>query len=123
MLEYCRKEGISLIAWSPLEQGVLTGKYKPGDKVGGLRRSNRYFRRSRLEASQPLLKALEVASSAHGKSMAQGALAWLLREPQVLVIPGAKNVHQLEANAGATGWSFTQEELKTLDEAYEPTEA
>ncbi|HTY47897.1 MAG TPA: aldo/keto reductase [Methanomassiliicoccales archaeon] len=122
MLSYCQKERVSLIAWSPLEQGVLTGKYKPGDKVGGLRRSNRYFRRSRLEAAQPLLKALEQASAAHGKDVAQGALAWLLREPQVLVIPGAKNVKQLEANAGASGWSFMRKELDALDRAYEMAE-
>jgi len=117
MLDYCRKERISIIAWSPLQQGALTGKYPPGKRPGGWRARTRYFRNSHLKAVQPVLQVLDECSKAHGRTTAQGALAWLLRHPEVVIIPGANRAEQVEMNAGAVGWSFTQAELDRLDQA------
>jgi aryl-alcohol dehydrogenase-like predicted oxidoreductase len=118
MLDYCRKEKISIIAWSPLEQGILTGKWTSKSEIRGGRRINRYYRGSGFEAAQPLVETLREVSAAHGKTPAQGALAWLIRNPEVIVIPGARSPKQAEDNAGAAGWSFTSTELKRLDDAY-----
>jgi aryl-alcohol dehydrogenase-like predicted oxidoreductase len=118
MLDYCRKEGIAILTWSPLEQGVLTGKFPPGAKVRGWRRVNRFFHQSNLRRSEALLDALRVASEAHGHTTSQGALAWLLRHDNVIAIPGASKPEQVLSNAGGSGWSFEERELEDLDGAY-----
>jgi len=106
----CRTTGISQIVWSPLAQGVLTGKYRPG-KVppAGTRASSptmgAFFRKGWLEPQ--ILGAVEhlrpLAESA-GLTMSQFALAWVLREPSVAaVIIGATRPEQIEENAAASG--------------------
>jgi aryl-alcohol dehydrogenase-like predicted oxidoreductase len=118
MLDYCRKEKLSIIAWSPLEQGILAGKWKSKAEVRGGRRINRYYRGANFERAQTLVETLREVSAAHGKTAAQGALAWLIRNPEIIVIPGARSPKQAEDNAGAAGWSFIAAELKKLDDAY-----
>jgi aryl-alcohol dehydrogenase-like predicted oxidoreductase len=119
MVEHHKENGIAIIAYSPLEQGILTGKFGPHNPPGGFRGNKPRFSVKGLRAAEPLLGVLKEASNAHGHTLAQGALAWLLKDPNVVVIPGAKNVMQLEENVGGADWEFTSEELDRIEEAYQ----
>ncbi len=113
LLDACRQLGVTLIAYSPLGQGLLTGKYGPDNRPPGIGR--RRFTAKRLEAIQPLVTELETIGAAHdGKTAAQVALNWVICKGAV-PIPGAKNGHQAEQNAQAMGWRLTDEELALLD--------
>ncbi len=110
VIPYCAQHGISQIVWSPLGQGILTGKYKPGAKppagsratsetMGGFLQ-NLNERRSVLEAVQHIGGLAEKA----GLSMAQFALAWVLRQPNVAsAIIGASRPEQIDENVKASG--------------------
>ncbi len=107
----CRELGVTLIAYSPLEHGLLTGKYGPGRPPPARRRRGA----PRPEALEPFLAALRRAGEAHGgKSPAQVALNWLICH-DALPIPGAKRPAQARDNAGALGWRLTPDEVETLD--------
>lgn len=117
VLGLCRELGVTLIAYSPLAQGLLSGKYGPGVKPSGLvRRFSRAFRDSNLEEIQPLVNALRRIGEAHGKTSSQVALNWLVTQQNVLAIPGAKNEEQARQNAGALGWTLSPEEVGELDQ-------
>lgn len=114
VLATCQELGITLIAYSPLAQGLLTGKYSPENPPPGLR-GLRYGRR-RLRAIAPLLRLLQSIGEAHGgKTPAQVALNWLICKGAV-PIPGAKDARQARENAGALGWRLTPEEVERLDQ-------
>jgi aryl-alcohol dehydrogenase-like predicted oxidoreductase len=109
VIPLCAANGISQIVWSPLGQGVLTGKYRPdapppqgsratSDEMGGW--MDRLLQRETLEA----VEELKPLATEAGLSLAQFALAWVLREPNVAsAIVGASRPEQLEENAGASG--------------------
>jgi aryl-alcohol dehydrogenase-like predicted oxidoreductase len=119
----CEREGISQIVWSPLAQGVLTGKYGPeqpppadsragSESMGGF--IGGFMRPQVLEAVQRLRPVAEEA----GLSMAQLALAWVLREPNVAsAIVGASRPEQVRANASASGVTLSADTLAAIDEA------
>ncbi len=111
----CRELDIALIAYSPLAQGMLTGRYSPDNPPPGPRRFMPNFNRAALEHMEPVTQALRQIGAAHGdKTPAQVALNWLARQPGVLPIPGAKNAKHAEANAGAIGWDMTDDEADLL---------
>jgi aryl-alcohol dehydrogenase-like predicted oxidoreductase len=114
LLKTCKEMGISLIAYSPLAQGVLTGKYSPEKPLPGIR--GQRYSRSLLERIQPLLdQAREIGNIHDGKTMAQVALNWVICKGAV-PIPGAKNARQAQENAGALGWRLTEAEVAALDD-------
>jgi len=115
LTEYARKEGVGIIAYSPLAQGVLTGKYAPHRRPGGLRRFMPKFMNSRLRRVAPLVEELGRVGSSHGRTASQVALAWLLRDPNVVAIPGAKNAEQAALNAGAAGLELSDAELERIE--------
>jgi aryl-alcohol dehydrogenase-like predicted oxidoreductase len=120
VLETCRELNMALIAYSPLEQGLLTGKYRvvagQAVSVTGPRRITRTFRTSRRRKIEPLLQTMENIAKAHSKTIGQVALNWLLsKDEHIIPIPGAKNVRQASENAGAIGWRLTNEEFKQID--------
>jgi aryl-alcohol dehydrogenase-like predicted oxidoreductase len=113
LLEACRELGVTLIAYSPLRQGLLTGKYTPENRPSGLHR--RRFTRRYLAQVQPLIVALHTIGAAHGgKTAAQVALNWVICKGAV-PIPGAKNARQAEQNAEALGWRLTDDEVADLE--------
>jgi len=113
LLERCHELGIRVIAYSPIEKGMLTGKYSPDNPPPGVR-GQRYA--SVLPKIGPLLKLMtEIGQEHGGKSKAQVALNWCICKG-TLPIPGAKNADQAEENAGALGWKLTEEEVAKLDE-------
>jgi aryl-alcohol dehydrogenase-like predicted oxidoreductase len=117
LLKLCRELGVTMIAYSPLSKGMLTGKYTPEMPPAGMR--GRMFSRARLAAIQPLIKIMGEFGTAHGgKSCAQVAINWLICKGAV-PIPGAKNPRQAQENAGALGWRLSEAEIVTLDEASE----
>jgi aryl-alcohol dehydrogenase-like predicted oxidoreductase len=123
VIPLCRAEGIAQIVWSPLGQGVLTGKYAPGapppaDSRAGSESMSGFI--DRLIAP-PVLEAVQrlvpIAQDA-GLSMAQLALAWVLREANVAsAIVGASRPEQVHANASASGIGLSVDTLAAIDEA------
>jgi aryl-alcohol dehydrogenase-like predicted oxidoreductase len=118
VLAACRELGIALIAYSPLAGGRLTGKYSAQHRAGGLfRRILPQFNRKALDAIQPVIKLLREIGDRYSKTPSQVAIRWLIENPIVLPIPGAKNGKQASDNAGALSFVLTPEEVKVLDEA------
>jgi aryl-alcohol dehydrogenase-like predicted oxidoreductase len=117
VLEACRELGITLIAYQPLAMGVLTGKYRPGDRPKGIRRFGRYFRGDGLKKAQPVVALLHEIGEGHAKTPAQVALRWLMERESVLPIPGAKNGRQAAGNAEALSFSLAAAEIQALDRA------
>ena len=114
-----RKLGITLLAYSPLAQGLLAGKYDPADPqpLRDARRFDRRFRREGLQAIAPALSQLRELGQQYGKTPAQVALNWLMAQGGVVPIPGAKNAEQARQNAGALGWQLADADWQQLEEA------
>lgn len=112
LLARCKELGIRLIAYSPLEKGLLTGKYSPGHPPPGIR-GPQYS--EMLKKIPPVIKLLQEIGQSHGgKTASQVSLNWLICKG-ALPIPGAKNVQQAEENAGGAGWLLTEEDVAKLD--------
>jgi aryl-alcohol dehydrogenase-like predicted oxidoreductase len=117
VLDACRELGVTLIAYSPLAMGMLTGKYVPGVKASGLRRVMPNFNKKALQAVHPVLELLRQIGERYSKAPSQVALRWLIENPAVLPIPGAKNGKQALSNAGALTFSLTPTEIEEIDHA------
>jgi aryl-alcohol dehydrogenase-like predicted oxidoreductase len=114
----CQELNVTLIAYSPLAKGLLSGKYKPGQPPPGLRRWMPQYRGEALVRIQGVIRELARIGEAHGgKTPAQVALNWLAHQAGVLPIPGVKNASQAAANAGAMNWDITDEEQDQLSQA------
>ncbi|NPV57976.1 MAG: aldo/keto reductase, partial [Anaerolineae bacterium] len=113
LMDLCKERGIAIIAYSPLAQGLLTGKYTPDNPPQGVR-GGRYPKKM-LAQIQPIISELTRIGSAHdGKSPAQVAINWCMCKGTI-PIPGARNARQAEQNVGALGWRLTNEEVNELD--------
>jgi aryl-alcohol dehydrogenase-like predicted oxidoreductase len=113
-LDACQELGVTVIAYSPLAKGVLTGKYTPENIPPGMR--GRQYNPAYLRRLQPLIRLMRDIGHAHeGKSPAQVSLNWLMMKG-VIPIPGAKNARQAKENVGALGWQLTGSEFQALDE-------
>ena len=120
VLAYAQACDRVVIAYSPLGQGLLGGRYDVDHRPAGLaRRTNPLFLRENLEAVRPLLDALRAVADDVGARCSQVALAWLLRRPNVVVIPGVSSVEQLEANVAAAHLELTEDHDARLAEASE----
>jgi aryl-alcohol dehydrogenase-like predicted oxidoreductase len=112
-LARCKELGIRLIAYSPIEKGLLTGKYSRENSPPGSR--GRTYA-GMLPKISPLLKLMtEIGQDHGGKSNTQVALNWTICKG-ALPIPGAKNAAQAQENLGALGWRLTEGEVAKLDE-------
>jgi aryl-alcohol dehydrogenase-like predicted oxidoreductase len=115
-LARCKELGIRLIAYSPIEQGLLSGKYSPENPPSGTRA--RVYA-GMLPKIKPLIKLItEIGQDHGGKTNSQVALNWLICKG-TMPIPGAKNAAQAQENAGALGWKLTDAEVARLDETSE----
>jgi aryl-alcohol dehydrogenase-like predicted oxidoreductase len=112
-----------VIAYSPLAQGFLSAKYDAGNAPGGVRAGNALFLPENLERAEPLFVALREVAATHDATPSQVALAWVLRRPNVVAIPGASSVAQLEANAAAADLELTDDDdarLSSASDAFAP---
>uniref|UniRef100_A0A2P2L824 Aldo/keto reductase family protein n=1 Tax=Rhizophora mucronata TaxID=61149 RepID=A0A2P2L824_RHIMU len=108
----CDELGITLIAYSPIAQGVLTGKYKPENPPSGPR--SRIYTPEFLTKLQPLLNRIQAIGDNYGKTPTQVVLNWLIAQDNVVPIPGAKTAEQAKEFVGALGWSLSNEEINEL---------
>ncbi len=115
VLDACRELGTTLIAYTPLASGALTGKYRPdGRRPTGVRRHMGAFRN--LEQVMPVVEELGKIGREHDRSAAQVALNWLARQDGVLPIPGAKDAHQATENARSIDFEIGDDEAARLDQ-------
>jgi aryl-alcohol dehydrogenase-like predicted oxidoreductase len=115
VLATCQALGVTLIAYSPLAQGRLTGTYGPGHRPSDWRRWQPDFSEANLRRNAGLLDLLRGIGQDHGgKTPAQVALNWLIHQAGVLPIPGAKTAAQAVGNAGTLGWALTPAEITAL---------
>ncbi|NGM16084.1 aldo/keto reductase [Verrucosispora sioxanthis] len=115
LLRYAEQAGRLVIAYSPLAQGFLSGRYDANHPpVGAIRRANPYFLPENLARGGALIETLRQVAAAHDATPSQIALAYVLRHPNVVAIPGASSVEQLERNAAAAEIDLTDDEYAAL---------
>jgi len=121
VLATAKELGISIIAYSPLAQGILSGKFHAEDlatgRIAGIRRYLRNFSRAGLARTRPLVVLLKEIAGAHGVTPAQVSLQWLLTYSGdcVVAIPGATSGKQAEENAAAMNFTLSEPELAAID--------
>lgn len=115
LVPYAAAVGRVVIAWSPLGQGFLSGRYDADNRpANGVRNMNPLFLPQAFEDGRGLLGTLREVAEAHDVTMSQTALAWLLHQPNVIAIPGASSVEQLEKNAAAAEIDLAADEVAAL---------
>lgn len=123
VLDAARDLGMTIIAYSPLGRGILTGKFHESPELLKTRNIfRRYYgslNRSHLEASRPVARALGRVARKYGVTPSQAAINWVINfhGEGVVAIPGATSVRQAEDNAGAMGFTLREDDLALLDEA------
>lgn len=118
LIPFARSEGRLIVAYSPLAQGLLGGRYDANTlPTGAIRRASPLFQPESLKRAAALIDALREIAKSHQCSPAQVALAWVIRHDNVVAIPGASSVEQLEANAAAAEVELTESEAVQLSEA------
>lgn len=114
---YCIENHISILAYSPLAQGLLTGKFALDHQfaAGDNRASNKLFQGENYKRAQQALEQLRLIAEHHKISLAQLALAWLIAQPQTQAIAGARHAEQAIQNAKAGEVIFSRQELENID--------
>ncbi|MGB6166618.1 MAG: aldo/keto reductase [Geitlerinemataceae cyanobacterium] len=120
ILATARELGVTILAYSPLAQGLLTGKYTSESSPSGPRQWDSRFKPDGLQNIEPVLLVLREYGEKYGKTPAQVALNWLICQEGVIPIPGAKNAVQAEQNAGALGWELNSEDVMRLEQVSRP---
>ena len=116
VLPYCKKEKITVLAWSPLAQGALSGKYTSKNlPKGDVRKENLLFHPKNIRSVEKILEVLERVAQRHSATVSQVALNWLASDPIVVPIPGAKNSAQAKENAGALNFRLTKADLDEIE--------
>jgi aryl-alcohol dehydrogenase-like predicted oxidoreductase len=115
LVPYAADNDRIVMAWSPLAQGLLSGRYDAGNPPSGaVRRVNPLFLEENLQRAARLLDALRDIAAGHDVTPAQVALAWLIHQPAVVAIPGASSVAQVDENAEAADVDLTEGEVADL---------
>lgn len=116
-MPYCMENNISIIAYSSLAQGLLTGKFGPGHKFeeGDIRNKNKLFKAENYQRAQTALTQLRPIAERHQCSLGQLAIAWLISQPQTNAIVGARNAEQSVQNAKASEVKLSAEEIAEID--------
>ena len=124
LLPYAAASDRLVMAYSPLGQGLLSGRWSASDRPrNGVRRANPLFLPENLERAAGLLATLAEVGRAHDATPAQVALAWVIRRPNTVAIPGARTVAQLEANVAAADLELSDADddaLTAASDAFRP---
>lgn len=119
VLQAAKELGVTIVAWSPLARGLLSGKFhKSPEVLEGTPYGRRIMLQRNIERTRPLISALKAIADKHGATPAQVALNWLInyQGETVVAIPGASKVEQAEHNAGAMKFMLSDEDIARLDE-------
>jgi aryl-alcohol dehydrogenase-like predicted oxidoreductase len=113
----CREKGVSILAYSPMAQGLLTGKFAPGHQFapGDHRRAHRLLQPEHAARIQAALDALRPLAARHAATLGQLALAWVLSRPNTCAIAGARNAAQVRENAQASAIRLSPEDLEDME--------
>jgi len=120
ILDTAKELGVTILAYSPLAQGLLTGKYNAGKSPSGARQFDSRFKQSGLEKIAPVMSLLRQIGEKYDKSPGQVALNWLVCRGGVIPIAGVKTAEQVKENVGAIGWEMNEEEFNSLAEITRP---
>jgi len=117
IIPFCIKNEIGIFAYSPLAQGLLTGKFKSAEeKFSDIRSHNLLFQVETFRVALEQVEKLREIAKNYGKTPAQTALNWTFNQPGITsAIVGAKHPTQLRENIGAAGWKISQEDLLVMD--------
>jgi len=120
LLGYCAEKDIGVIVYSPMQKGLLTGKFSR-ERVRSLpeddhRRGDPNFQEPRLSINLKLVEGLRAIAEKRGRTVAQLAIAWVLRRPEVTAaIVGARRPSQIEETAPAGDWALSEEDIAAID--------
>jgi aryl-alcohol dehydrogenase-like predicted oxidoreductase len=120
LLTYCAANDIGVVAYSPMQAGLLTGKYTR-ERIAGLpdddwRKGSSHFSEPAISATLALIERLRPIAERNGRTLAQLAIAWVLRRPEVTAaIVGARRPSQIEETAPAGDWVLSQEDTAEVD--------
>jgi aryl-alcohol dehydrogenase-like predicted oxidoreductase len=118
LLPFAARAGRVVIAYSPLAQGLLSGRYDRANRPANrIRAGNPLFLPGNLDRAGELIGVLREVADAHAATAAQVALAWVIRHPAVAAIPGASTVEQLESNVAAADIELSDDEYAALSSA------
>ena len=114
--------GVTILAYSPLAQGLLTGKYTVENSINptGARKIDPRFSKENLQKIEPVISLLRTIGEKYNRTPAQVALNWLIAQGNVIPISGVKTAEQVKQNAGALGWKLTDDEIVQLNEVSRP---
>ena len=117
IMPFCEQEDISILAYSSLAQGLLTGKFDPDREfpANDVRSQNKLFKGEIYQAAQKALDELRPIADKYETSLACLAIAWLIAQPQTCAIVGARNAQQAQENAKAIGVRLSPEDIEKID--------
>ena len=115
VIPFCVRNEVGVFAYSPLAQGLLTGKVTAGQKFDDIRSHNKLFKGKTFEVALQQVERLKKIAQKYGKTPAQVALNWASSQQGIIsVIAGAKRPSQLEENLGAVGWELSGEDMSEV---------
>ncbi|MBW4613075.1 MAG: aldo/keto reductase [Desmonostoc vinosum HA7617-LM4] len=122
ILKTARELGVTILAYSPLAQGLLTGKYKidQTEIPSGARKIDPRFSKEGLQKIEPVISLLRKLGENYDRTPAQVALNWLIAQGNVIPIAGVKTAQQVKQNAGALGWRLSDAEISELEKVSRP---
>ena len=118
IVDTAKQLDVTILAYSPLAQGLLTGKYTPDspEKPTGARWLDPRFSKEGLQKIAPVISLLQQLAQKHDRTPAQVALNWLIAQGNVVAIAGAKTAAQVQQNAGCLGWKLSNDEIAQLEQ-------
>jgi aryl-alcohol dehydrogenase-like predicted oxidoreductase len=121
LLDYCAENDIGVVAYSPMQRGLLTGKFN-AERLASLaaddhRRRHRDFQEPQFSATLELVEGLKAIAERNGRTCAQLALSWVLRRPEVTAaIAGARRPDQIIETAPASEWNLSEKDIEEIEQ-------
>jgi aryl-alcohol dehydrogenase-like predicted oxidoreductase len=125
VLPYCRENNVGVVCYSPLQRGLLTGKFKPGHQFddGDHRGASPFFQPENIRRVNDFLDSIRHIADGHGATLAQLVINWTTRQPGITAaLVGARDAEQAAANAGALAFSLSDEEMAEINQKLDALE-
>jgi aryl-alcohol dehydrogenase-like predicted oxidoreductase len=119
LVPYCIENNKAILPYSPLQRGLLTGKFQEGHtfKGGDSRPITPYYKDGNIAKTNQFLESIRPIAQNHNVTLAQLVLRWTLQMPGITtVLAGARNIQQVEDNCGALGFTLSQEEMNSINQ-------